>query len=211
MCPCHKDSGILGSSGKSIASRLRRWPFPSTQHWWGSSRMLDPVLASPIQKRYGLTGMRPLKGCEGDLHHGVSLIWGKAERVGTFRSGKERSWEEFIHMYLMEGRKEDTGTGYPDRLWSLNPWRYLSPDLTWPWATSSGWLCFEPGAKLDNIWSCMPISTTVWFSEVIQRRVELKCNFCECCLLVPSKTSLISVANYLFKRSHGWFYICPSC
>lgn len=53
MCPCHKDSGIPGCIRESIVSRLRRWPLPSTQHWWGSSRMLDPVLGSPIEKDMG--------------------------------------------------------------------------------------------------------------------------------------------------------------
>lgn len=109
---------------------------PSTQHWWGSSRMLDPVLGSPIQKRHGLTEVRPLKECEGDLQ--LEHMRKGKKGVETVQPGKERSWEEFIHVYLMEGSKEGTGTGCPDRLWSPNPWRHPKPDLTWPWATSSG-------------------------------------------------------------------------
>lgn len=97
--------------------------------------------------RWSLT---PAQGCEGGLQLGASFLWGKVEKDGTVQPGKERSWEEFIHLYPMEGRKEDTGIGYPDRLWSPSPWRHPKPDLTWPWANSSCWLCFEPRANLNQ-------------------------------------------------------------
>lgn len=41
------------------------------------------------------------------------------------------------HFFFLLQRWLNTGRGYPDRQWSLYPWRYPKPDLTWSWATSS--------------------------------------------------------------------------
>lgn len=37
------------------------------------------------------------------------------------------------------------GTGCPERLWSLPLWRSSRADLTWSWATCSGWPCLSGG------------------------------------------------------------------
>lgn len=38
-----------------------------------------------------------------------------------------------------------TGTGYPERLQSLHPWRYSNPDWTWSGAASTRWPCLSRG------------------------------------------------------------------
>lgn len=37
------------------------WSFPSTQHWQDTSVVLDPILDTPVQGRYGFTGLNPAK------------------------------------------------------------------------------------------------------------------------------------------------------
>ena len=39
----------------------------------------------------------------------------------------------------------NTGTGCPEMLWSLHPWRYSKAAWTWSWAAISGWPCLSRG------------------------------------------------------------------
>lgn len=56
-----------------------------------------------------------------------------------------------------------TGTGIPERLWSLLPWRYSKPIWMWSYATCSRWICFSRGAGLGDFKKSFPISTILWF------------------------------------------------
>ena len=53
------------------------------------------------------------------------------------------------------------GTGCPERLWSLCPWRYSEVVCTWSWATGSRWLCLSRGIGPDDLWRPLPTSTVL--------------------------------------------------
>ena len=56
----------------------------------------------------------------------------------------------------------NTGTGYPQRLWSLHPWRYLQAVWTRSWAAGCRWPCLSRGGGPDNLQRSLPTTTILW-------------------------------------------------
>ena len=56
-----------------------------------------------------------------------------------------------------------TSTGFPERLWSLHPWRYSKPVWTWSWTTGSRWPCLIKGVGPDDLQRSLPTSVSLWF------------------------------------------------
>lgn len=162
-CPCHKDSGSLGCIRKSVASRLWRWSLPSTQHWWGSSRVLDPILGSPIQKRHGVAEVRPLKGCEGDLQLGTSFIWGKAEKSDC--SSWKREIMRGVYPFVPDGREQR-------KHWNRLPRQAVQ----------------SQSVKTAKIWFDMALGNQLWLTLLwargqTRKYLNLSANFNHCVIL----------------------------
>ena len=51
-----------------------------------------------------------------------------------------------------------TGTGCPERLWSLRPWRYSKTIWTQSWPISSRWPCLSRGVEPDDFQKSLPVS-----------------------------------------------------
>lgn len=56
---------------------------------------------------------------------------------------------------------------FPERLWSLHPWR--DSKFRWPlsWAPFTRWLCSEKGFGLGNFQRILPTSLVLWFDTFI--------------------------------------------
>lgn len=57
-----------------------------------------------------------------------------------------------------------TGTGYPERLWSLHPWKYSKP-RTYSWAAGCGWPCSSRGGDKMNPRAVFHPQPFLWLSE----------------------------------------------
>lgn len=55
----------------------------------------------------------------------------------------------------------NAGTGCPEKLWDLYPWRYLRCDRPMPSAACSNWTCLEPGAGPQDLYRSPPSHTTL--------------------------------------------------
>jgi len=58
-----------------------------------------------------------------------------------------------------------TGTGCPERLWSLLLWRYSKPTWTRSYAACSGWPCFSRGVGPDDPQRSLPTPNILWFCD----------------------------------------------
>lgn len=82
---CALDKTTANSVQGSTTERIARF---STQHWWDTPGRLGQILHSPVQKGYGYTSERPVRGLEDDWGTEASLLWGKAEKAGTTELGE---------------------------------------------------------------------------------------------------------------------------
>ena len=57
------------------------------------------------------------------------------------------------------------GTGCPETLWSLHPWRYSKAVWTWSWVTGCRWSCLSSGVGPDDLQKSLPTSSILWFSS----------------------------------------------
>ena len=103
------------------------------------------------------------KRTEPDCVQGCPGMW--KEAVGTNRNTAGSLWTSGITSLLWGW--PSTGTGCPERLWSLPPCllfcRYSKATWTWSWATASRRPCLDgPGGRPDDILTSLPTSTILW-------------------------------------------------
>ena len=137
---------------------------------------------------YKGSGDSPKKGHKDDEGTGALLLCGEAERAGTVQPGcKEEGARLSVvpsdrtrgnghkvkhKRFCLTVRKHhwlwgwlSTGTGHPERLWSLPHQRYSKTIRTWSWATGWRWACLSRGVRADDLQRSLPTSTILWFCE----------------------------------------------
>ena len=86
-----KANSLLGYIRQCYQQVKGGGPSPLLSTGGATLGLWSPVLGSPVQERYELTGASPVKGTEDDEGTGASLKWGKAERAGTVQPGDEKA------------------------------------------------------------------------------------------------------------------------
>ena len=66
-----------------------------------------------------------------------------------------------------------TGTGCPERLWSLLLWRYSRPAWTRSCAACCRWPCFGRRVGLDDPQRSLPTPTILWFYDSVIGKMSL--------------------------------------
>ena len=86
-----KANCTLGCSKSSMASRSREVILPSALLWWDP--IWSPVFSSraPSTRKIWTCWSRSKWGPQ-KWWDGTPLLWGQAERVGVFQSGKDKAW-----------------------------------------------------------------------------------------------------------------------
>ena len=139
---------------------------------------------------YKGSGDSPKKGHKDDEGTGALLLCGEAERAGTVQPGcKEEGARLSVvpsdrtrgnghkvkhKRFCLTVRKHhwlwgwlSTGTGHPERLWSLPHQRYSKTIRTWSWATGWRWACLSRGVRADDLQRSLPTSTILWFTKAM--------------------------------------------
>lgn len=90
-----------------------------------------------------------------------------SETKGNGHKFKFRKFCLDAREYFLLSRWSNIETCYPERLWSLCPWRYLKPNWTQLWAIIYSWPCLSRGLDLSIFGS--PLQSW-WFCHSMKHR-----------------------------------------
>ena len=101
------------------------------------------------------TEPRSFQWCLATVQEAVGTNWGTGRFLWTSGSTS-----------LLRGWLSP-GTGCPERLWSLSPWRYWKAVWTWSWATGSRQPCSIWEAGADDLQRAFPTSVILWYNDTL--------------------------------------------
>lgn len=93
------------------------------------------------------------------------------EAMGTYSSTGNSIWNKKT-LFLLLGWP-NTGTGSPERLWSLHLWRYPKAMRIWFWVECSSWCCLKKGGRgrLHDLQRSLPTSTVMCCCALISKLI----------------------------------------
>lgn len=180
VCLCGRDSQLCPGLYQQVLPEIKgSWSFLSTQHWWYTYGVQDPVSGYPVQERHGHVGVSPTESYQ--MVPDFSWWCSGTARASTKCSGHELEWEkclldrwEKIHHMWSNSGADCCST---KRLLDLHPWRSLK---FW-WATCSQQPTYEQelchmasGAPLQPTRVCDSATKNSWIS-LLQHPCQFSC------------------------------------
>ena len=104
-----------------------------------------------------MTAFFQVTGCHTQDRRAMGTNWGTGSSVWTWgRTSSLWGWWS-------------TGTGCPEGLWSLFPWRYSKPAWTTSSAACCRWPCFGRGVGLDDPQRSLTTLNILWFCDSVNQ------------------------------------------